>query len=91
MVPFGTLAPMGFASGDVLSLKVLKPIGPPLGPSENPECSGHSNVVGLRLYYDSTNRPSRFGAEITPDPLRGFCLRATGTDFFLNATPPTAT
>lgn len=29
---------------------------------------GHSNAVGLRLYYDSTSRPSRFGIEIFPDP-----------------------
>ena len=32
---------------------------------------GHSNAVGLRLYYDAISRPSRFGMEIAPNHLQG--------------------
>ena len=44
-----------FTGADVLALKVLTRIG------TNPDgsqCAGHSNATGLRLYFDSTNRPS---------------------------------
>lgn len=91
-VEFESLSDGSLASGDVLSLTVLTRIG---NNPDNTKCAGpggsHSNALGLRLYYDSTNRPARFGAEITPDPLTDFFLHTTGTDFFLNATPPTAT
>ena len=46
-----------FTGTDVLGLKVLTRIG------TNPDgsqCSGHTNATGLRLYFDSTNRPSGF-------------------------------
>jgi hypothetical protein len=36
MVPFGSSAPVGFASDDVLSPKVLTRIGTPPGPPDNP-------------------------------------------------------
>jgi hypothetical protein len=82
----------GFASGDVLSLTILTRIGTS---PDNTKCAGpggsHSNAVGLRLYYDSTNRDAQFGAEITPDLLKDFFLHAAGTDFFLDTIPPTAT
>lgn len=90
-VEFGPLSEDGLAAGDELFLKVLTRIG------TNPDgtkCAGpggsHSNAVGLRLYYDATNRPSRFGMEIIPDPLTDFFLHTTETDFFDDA-PPTAT
>ena len=28
-------------------------------------CGGHSNAVGLRLYFDAISRPSRFDATIS--------------------------
>ena len=51
---------------------------------------GHSNAVGLRLYYDSTSRPSRFGVEIAPDPLKDYFLHSDSGGDFLNSISPTA-
>jgi hypothetical protein len=86
-VAFGPISDGSVDSGDVLSLKVLTRIG------TNPDstsCGGHRNAVGLRLYYDSVSRPSRFGAEVTPDPLQDFFLHSSGGNF-LDTMPPTAT
>ncbi len=89
-VPFGAIA--GGASGAV-SLKVLTRIG--TNPDDT-KCSGpggsHNNAQGLRLYYDATSRPSRFGTQIPPAPsLTALFLHNTGSSFFLDGTPPTAT
>jgi hypothetical protein len=65
--------------GNTLSLRVLAKVA---------DSGGHNNAVGLRLYYDAVSRPSRFGAEITPDPLKSFFLR-TVTGDFLDSTAPT--
>jgi hypothetical protein len=46
-----------FTGTDVLMLKVQTRIG--TNPDES-QCSGHTNATGLRLYFDSTNRPSSF-------------------------------
>jgi len=74
-VVFSPVAQDNLSAGDQLTLTVLTRIG------TNPEgtkCSGpggsHNNATGLRLYFDSTNRPSRFGAAASPDPLSGFFL-----------------
>jgi len=86
-VPFGSISNGTFETGDELFLKISTRIG------TNPDgtkCLGHSNAVGLRLYYDATSRPSRFGAELTPDPLQDFFLHSDGNDF-LDDTAPTAT
>ncbi len=56
-VAFGALPGTAFSGSDVLSVKVLTRIG--TNPN-NTLCGGHSNAVGLRLYFDSTNRPSSF-------------------------------
>ena len=48
-------------SGDVLSLRVSTRIGTN---ANGTFCGGHSNAVGLRLYYDSATRQSRFEATI---------------------------
>jgi hypothetical protein len=90
---FDPVANAGFAPGDMLSLKVLTRIG--TNP-DNTKCAGpggsHNNAVGLRLYYDAVSRPSRIGAEITPDPdVTDFFLHSEGADFFLDDTAPTAT
>ena len=55
-VPFGTISSGAFAATDVLSLKVLTRVGTTGGAF----CGGHSNAVGLRLYFDAVSRPSSF-------------------------------
>jgi uncharacterized protein len=84
-VPFGPVAPNALNPGDVLSLEVLTRIG--TNPDDS-KCGGHSNAVGLRLYYDGLTSPSQFGAEITPDPLATYFLHANTTSAFFDTTPP---
>jgi hypothetical protein len=87
-VTLPSLSSNELVSGDVLFLKVSTRIG------TNPDgskCSGHSNAVGLRLYYDSVSRPSRFGLKVTPDPLTDYFLHSSGTNLFLDTTSPTST
>jgi hypothetical protein len=87
-VPFGPVSTNSLVSGDVVSLKVATRIG------TNPDgsrCGGHNNAVGLRLYYDALSRPSRFGAETTPDPLADQFLHSDGTLFFDTTSPVSAT
>jgi hypothetical protein len=55
-VAFGSIPDEGFGVTDVISLKVFTRIGTTGGAL----CGGHSNAVGLRLYFDSVSRPSRF-------------------------------
>ncbi len=57
MVAFGTLSTGEFNPGDVLSLKLLTKVA---------DSGGHSNAVGLRLYYDAVDRPSRVGLTLVP-------------------------
>ena len=45
--------------------------------------------MGLRLYYDSSDRPSRFGAEIIPDPMKDFFLHSSGSNYYLDSVAPT--
>jgi len=84
-VPFGAITNGALAGGDSLSLKVLARIG--TNPDDS-KCPGHTNAAGLRLYYDAMSRPSRFSAEIAPDPLTAFFLH---DDEFLDDIAPTAT
>ena len=46
-------------TSDVLSLKILTRIGTN---GAGAFCGGHSNAVGLRLYFDAVSRPSKFTA-----------------------------
>lgn len=71
-VGFGSISNGEIIPGDVLSLRVSAKVA---------DSGGHNNAVGLRLYYDAVSRPSRFGAEITPDPLKSFFLRTVTGDF----------
>jgi hypothetical protein len=57
-VAFGLISEDLFNPGDVLSIKILTKVA---------DSGGHSNAVGLRLYYDAVSRPSRFGAEFITD------------------------
>jgi len=86
-VPFGPTTDSGVEASDLLSLKVLTRIG--TNPNDS-KCPGHNNAVGLRLYYDAVNRPSRFGAEIAPYPLTDLFLHTDGTKF-LDDMAPTGT
>jgi hypothetical protein len=86
-VALSPMTNLGVAAGDVLSLKISTRIG--TNP-KNTKCPGHSNAVGLRLYYDGTTRPSRFGAAIPPSSLKDYFLHS-GSNDFLDTTAPTAT
>ena len=60
IVVFSPFSPAAFnGTTDVLSLRTLTRIG--TNGSGN-FCGGHSNAVGLRLYFDALSRPSRFGS-----------------------------
>jgi hypothetical protein len=86
-VPFAAVTDGVLTQGDELALKVLTRIG------TNPDgsrCAGHANATGLRLYYDAIPRPSRFGAEITPDELKDHFLRSDGSSYLLATDAPTS-
>lgn len=71
-VPYGSISNGAFESGDELSLKILTRIG------TNPDgtqYSGHSNAVGLRLYYNAISRPLRI------DPEAHTLIWPNGADF----------
>ena len=77
---FDPFTPVIVTSGDVLSLKVSARIG------TNPDgtkCAGpggsHNSAVGLRLYYDSASRTSRFDATITPNASEDLFLHSNGS------------
>lgn len=60
IVSFDPFSPLTFnGAGDVLTMKVLTRIGTD---GAGGSCGGHSNAVGLRLYFDGTPRPSRLQA-----------------------------
>ena len=80
VAPFDPFAPVLVGAGDVLALRVSARIG------TNPDgtkCSGpggsHNSAVGLRLYYDSASRDSRFDATITPNPSEDLYLHSNGS------------
>jgi hypothetical protein len=55
---FGPFSPATFDGvTDVLSLRLLTRIGTD---GAGAFCGGHSNAVGLRLYFDAVSRTSRF-------------------------------
>jgi hypothetical protein len=59
--PFAPVTLNGFT--DELSLKVSTRIG---SDGAGGFCGGHSNAIGLRLYFDSVHRPSGFNGSIAP-------------------------
>jgi len=62
-VPFASFSAPGFdGTADVLSLKVLTRIGTT---SSGAFCGGHSNAVGLRVYFDAEGLASGFQAMFT--------------------------
>lgn len=62
VVSFGSFSPVNFSGADILSLKILTRIGTN---GAGAFCGGHSNAVGLRLYFDAISRPSRFDATLS--------------------------
>jgi hypothetical protein len=57
---FGAISPSTFnGTSDVFSVKVLTRIGTN---GSGGFCGGHSNAVGLRLYFDAVSRPAMFDA-----------------------------
>lgn len=102
MVGWDAFSPVPLIAGDVLALRVSTRIG--TNPNDT-KCTGpggsHNNAVGLRLYYDSTTRPSRFDATIDPTPSADIYLHSDGgicgntasagvTTTFLDSTASTA-
>jgi len=61
VVSFASFSSVDFDDSDTLSLKILTRIGTN---GAGAFCGGHSNAVGLRLYFDATSRPSRFDATL---------------------------
>jgi hypothetical protein len=56
VLDFGVIPEAEYNPADVLCMRVLTKVT---------DVGGHSSAVGLRLYYDSVNRPSRFKAGST--------------------------
>lgn len=57
VVAFGDISDGEFNPGDVLSLRILTKVT---------DQGGHNSAVGLRLYYDSANRPSKIEGNSAP-------------------------
>ncbi len=59
VVSFGSFNSINMnGTTDSLSVKILTRVGTN---SSGALCGGHSNAVGLRLYFDSTIRPAKLG------------------------------
>jgi hypothetical protein len=78
-VLFNPISSGSYAGGDILSVKALTRVGTTPSGLKCPGPGGrHNNAVGLRLYYDSHDRPSRFGVELTPNPIKDLFLHSSG-------------
>lgn len=84
-VPFGAVTSGSLRSGDELELRVLTRIGTK---ADGSRCGGHANATGLRLYYDASLRPSRFGTEIVPEQSKDYYLRSDGSQDRLDTEAP---
>jgi hypothetical protein len=87
-VPFDSITDGAPAAGDILSVRLLTRIG--TNPDDT-KCPGHSNAVGLRLYYDAESRAAGFGAGITPETPTDLFLHSNGTDFVDEGEPTRTT
>ena len=85
VIAFNTFSSVTYDAGDVMSLKISTRIG--TNPNDT-KCPGHNNATGLRLYYDSTQRQSRFGAQLSPDPMTDFFLHTVGSNDVFDAVAP---
>jgi hypothetical protein len=57
LVTFGVPVNAHFTSGDVFSVRILAKVA---------DSGGHNSATGVRLYYDATTRPARFGTTFAP-------------------------
>ncbi len=73
---------------DMLSLRVSARIG--TNPDDT-KCPGHSSAVGLRMYYDSTQRLSRIEAAPAQSSVRNLYLHTTSADIIDGTAPTSAT
>jgi sugar lactone lactonase YvrE len=73
---------------DILSLRVSARMGTNPDETKRP---GKSNAVGLRMYYDSTQRPSRIEATLALSPARNLYLHTSSADIIDGAAPTSAT
>lgn len=90
-VPWDAFEPETLDVGDVLSLRVSTRIGTT---DDGSRCGGRRSASGLRLHYDSIDRPSGFGLTITPDPSANVYLHSDattcdGADLALSEAEPT--
>lgn len=80
VVSFDPFDPVVVTGGDVLALRVSTRIGTN---ANDTKCAGpggsHNSAVGLRLYYDSASRASRFDATIAPNPSENLYLHSNGS------------
>ena len=64
LLSFDAFEPVSFDGGtDTLSIRIFVRSGTD---GAGNDCGGSSAAVGLRLYFDSTTRPSRFGGVLEP-------------------------
>jgi X-Pro dipeptidyl-peptidase len=75
IVPWSAFPAVPVTPGDVLALRVSARIG--TNPNDT-KCAGHNSAVGVRLYYDATNRSSRFDATIDANPSVDLYLHSDG-------------
>jgi hypothetical protein len=79
VVVWDSFDPYALTPGQTLSLKISTRIGTN---ANDTKCSGpggsHNSAVGLRLYYDSTARQSRFDATIGSGSSTDWYLRSDG-------------
>jgi hypothetical protein len=80
VVSWAPFRPVPVGPDDVLALRLLTRIGTT---TTGAKCSGpggsHNNATGLRLYYDTSARLSRFDLTVSPGSSADLYLRSDGT------------
>ncbi|HEX9190382.1 MAG TPA: hypothetical protein VGB87_25115, partial [Vicinamibacteria bacterium] len=88
-VTFPALSPGGTAGDGELSLTVLARVGTD---GAGGRCSGpgatHASAVGLRVYFDSLSRPSRFGVGVNGGSAQTLYLHGSGPACSSRPGPP---
>lgn len=63
VVPLGSISDGTLGTSDTLALRLRTRIGTTAGAF----CGGHTNAVGLRLYFDAVDRAAQLtGSTVTP-------------------------
>jgi hypothetical protein len=89
-VPFNALSNGSYVSGDIVSLKLLTRVGTTATGLKCPGPGGsHNNAVGLRLYYDAPDRPSRISAAIAPEQMKDYFIHTVNGNAVIDAVIPT--